>query len=97
MTTHIGQKIYIRIDPVQIGTELLDYFKVNIMDVDPVRQNLMMMKTYHLSTIPILHSFLIELYLRPNLIVPRFRTTMLVIKYRPTLFVLRLIIHFLQT
>ena len=35
MTTHIRQKIYIRIDPVQIGTELIDCFKVNIMDVGP--------------------------------------------------------------
>ena len=34
MVSHVGQKIHVRIDPVQIGNELLDYFKVNIMMID---------------------------------------------------------------
>jgi len=38
MVTHVGQKIHIRIDPVQIGNELLDYFKVNVMTIDMKQQ-----------------------------------------------------------
>ena len=38
MVTHVGQKIHIRIDPVQIGNELLDYFKVNVMTIDTTEE-----------------------------------------------------------
>ena len=34
MTTAVGQKIFVRIDPTQVGNELLDYFRVNIMKID---------------------------------------------------------------
>ena len=34
MVSHVGQKIHVRIDPVQIGNELLDYFKVDVMQID---------------------------------------------------------------
>ena len=38
MVTHVGQKIHIRIDPVQICNELLDYFKVNVTTIDMKQQ-----------------------------------------------------------
>ena len=34
MVSHIGQKIYTRINPVQVNDELLDYININIMSID---------------------------------------------------------------